>query len=1127
MGSKNPLGDGSFSNTDYGGRTTHTIVVEDYSTHTSSHNPTDAKTFGETTTRYDARGRVIATTQWLTVRGTVDEQDPPIAGLDSVSKSDGLTTQYLYDEDLTDNVGLDNSTGLSVDKLGGGGAFNVSLDDCITKLAAATSSGGAGISFGTNNVGSATVVINPEEELTVSIQDATGQTVITAIIESFNGSNPNDLITWNCSKTFDETIAGYGDVDSNWSIDALGNITKSRVDSGGRTIESVDADGNVSTVKYDASGRVKEFRDPNGVGFDATYDDLGQLLTRTDTYDDEVSYTYNDVGNQLTITDAKSQVTTHEYDVLGRRIKTTDRLSGETEYGYDANSNRTSITDAEDKLTEYLFDDANQKTKETYPGHNTMASAGDSDYGIIEFAFDPASRLKLRTDQRGNTCTFNMDLAGRLTSKDYRLRVNSPSGTIAETDTFTYDAASRMLTAESGRHSNTVTNTYDDAGRLDDESLTIGSGMSEKTYTVGREYGDRSQLWKLTYPDTTVVERTYNDRGQLYTVKYGATTIDTRSYDVGGRLSTSTYGNGVVTTYGYRNDSGDKDDQIDSIDIVKNATTIDAFDYAYDTNKNIVSESRTGTMSNYGWDTDDSGSSGYDDDDRLKYWERDDSNLTQEWSLSFVGDWNSITENTVATTHTHNDVHELTDVGSNSLSYDANGNMTTNYNGDDYSWDFDNRMTGADTDGTAGDDVTFEYDALGRRVRKDDGTNDIVYVHSGKQVIAEYDFGTAASSPTEQYAYGSYIDEPIIKDGTLSSGTGIVYYHHDRRFSVVALTNTLGAAVERYAYSAYGDMSVFNGSGTSISGTAYANATSFTGRQWDNESELYYFRARYFDATTGIFIGRDPLKYVDGLSMYRGYFVPNAVDPSGMFGVFFGGTDEGYPDRPPKKQPKDIYGDPARPGNIASMKSMYADDGGAVFYHVEYLSNLGARRDNRATKDIDETQPFEKGVVAQAHRATCSYVCSKMKPVDGCDFEFDDYVVDIFGWSRGAIGAYWLSEILNDEGCECPLPPPFDGVLPIKPVNVRFMGFLDAVNLLSKKRGMKNPAIIPGNVDYAYHEQRDGTADEDTDGFAFPRQNFNRNHANPWPLTHGQVGRNIEVRDHLIEIAKGKGVKFK
>jgi len=42
-----------------------------------------------------------------------------------------------------------------------------------------------------------------------------------------------------------------------------------------------------------------------------------------------------------------------------------------------------------------------------------------------------------------------------------------------------------------------------------------------------------------------------------------------------------------------------------------------------------------------------------------------------------------------------------------------------------------------------------------------------------------------------------------------------------------------------------------------------------------------YFCARYYHAQLGRFISRDPLGFVDGMSLYRGYFVPRSVDPFG------------------------------------------------------------------------------------------------------------------------------------------------------------------------------------------------------------------------------------------------------
>ena len=59
---------------------------------------------------------------------SVDLANPPIAGLGSIPAADGLTTQYLYDDNLADGIGLDSSTGLAYTKMAtGSGTANVSL----------------------------------------------------------------------------------------------------------------------------------------------------------------------------------------------------------------------------------------------------------------------------------------------------------------------------------------------------------------------------------------------------------------------------------------------------------------------------------------------------------------------------------------------------------------------------------------------------------------------------------------------------------------------------------------------------------------------------------------------------------------------------------------------------------------------------------------------------------------------------------------------------------------------------------------------------------------------------------------------------------------------------------------
>jgi RHS repeat-associated protein len=106
-------------------------------------------------------------------------------------------------------------------------------------------------------------------------------------------------------------------------------------------------------------------------------------------------------------------------------------------------------------------------------------------------------------------------------------------------------------------------------------------------------------------------------------------------------------------------------------------------------------------------------------------------------------------------------------------------------------------------------------------------------------------------------------------------------YHRNQQYSIVGLTNAAGTLVERYTYSAYGTLGIYAANGTVRTSSTYANRYTYTGREWDADLRLYHFRTRWYDPATGGFISRDPLGYVDGMSLYRGYFGVKGVDPSG------------------------------------------------------------------------------------------------------------------------------------------------------------------------------------------------------------------------------------------------------
>jgi RHS repeat-associated protein len=99
----------------------------------------------------------------------------------------------------------------------------------------------------------------------------------------------------------------------------------------------------------------------------------------------------------------------------------------------------------------------------------------------------------------------------------------------------------------------------------------------------------------------------------------------------------------------------------------------------------------------------------------------------------------------------------------------------------------------------------------------------------------------------------------------------------------VALTsNSTGSVLECYAYNIYGTRTILAANGTTVRPTSsYTNNYGYTSREHLPESATMYYRARHYDPLSGEFLSRDPLEFVDGMSLYRGYFVPNGRDSSG------------------------------------------------------------------------------------------------------------------------------------------------------------------------------------------------------------------------------------------------------
>lgn len=145
--------------------------------------------------------------------------------------------------------------------------------------------------------------------------------------------------------------------------------------------------------------------------------------------------------------------------------------------------------------------------------------------------------------------------------------------------------------------------------------------------------------------------------------------------------------------------------------------------------------------------------------------------------------------------------------------------------------------------------------------------------------------------------YGSYIDEPIYAQADLNDDGDFLdtgekfYYVTNAQYSVTAILDTSGDILERYEYTPYGSVTIYTGDGgdgdwwdgDETTGALTGNYYLFTGRRRDSEADLDYFRNRYYSAELGRFVSADLIGYVGGMNLYMAYFVPNTLDPYGLW----------------------------------------------------------------------------------------------------------------------------------------------------------------------------------------------------------------------------------------------------
>ena len=586
--------------------------------------------------------------------------------------------------------------------------------------------------------------------------------------------------------------------------------------------------GPLATFTYDAMGRRTEVKDGANNKTTYVYDALGRVTKVTDPALKDTIYTYDKGGRLLTVKDALLRTTTYAYDAWGRLATVTDANTpaGVTTYGYDLMSNLTSITDARGKVTGFEYDAYNRVKKVIWPGDGSVFEI---------FTYDAAGRLATRTDRKGVITTYEYDDLDRLIGKSYS------DGTAPVS--YTVDPVGRVLTASNGTDS--LIWTYDLAGQLRSESSQKNASLLEFDYDLA---GNRITL-KLG--GQLVLSYTSDGASRLTSIARGGTSW-TLGYDAASRRATLAHPNGVTTTYGY-----DVVSRLTSAATKKGNQSRTSSTYTYDFVGNRLTK---------GGDFAEAYT--YDRLNRLTLVKRGNT-TTETYGYDPVGNRLSALN---SSPWAHNDWNQLQSLPGATFTYDPNGNMATKVDATGswtYEWNAENQLTRVLNNAT--EVARYAYDPLGRRVEKVVGggmspsTGVTTWLYDGEDILRQT-FGTAVTT----YIHGPGVDEPLASEDASGVRT---YLHADGLGSIVKTTNSSGAAVSTFKYNAFGVLE-------SGAPSPYA----FTGREWDPETGLYYYRARYYDPKIGRFLSEDPIGFAGGENFYT--YVRNnpAVwsDPHGL-----------------------------------------------------------------------------------------------------------------------------------------------------------------------------------------------------------------------------------------------------
>lgn len=710
-----------------------------------------------------------------------------------------------------------------------------------------------------------------------------GTTVNSSVIYRVNASN--------ITRTFSQSWVfydSYGNTryENLWDSEKKVYLKKSHYtyDNMGRVISSTDAEGNTVTLTYNAWSQNKESVDANGNLYVTDYDvKNNKIMSFFVAAGNIASYRANINSNTY-----KEDYTELYYDQFGR---TTERrvyenwptLSGALSelYKYDIQGNLTGYTDPKRNLNEdgvtttYQYDGLNRI--------NTLKDAMNQITSIYYTVLGNISSIALKQNVSSatsiNLYTKSYDELGSIMGK------TDPSAAVTE---YNYNTVG-LITGVVDRNLNKSTMSYDGLSRLMQTSQTSADSKNsiQHLYNYWQPYGYSSDKMTINNTLTTSINYSYNDNSQITKKDVtGNGYINSNlklTYDNAGRLNS--VGAGVLeSNYFYTNYKYTKDrlTQVQTNGQLANSTV--------DTNNVIYEYYPDGKLKKITYPKLNDASYltteyNYNPLGRMTSMiNKKGSKVLSQFTYTYDANGNitSVYDGKTTKTYVYDKLNRLSEIQpqggiKTAYTYDLRGNRLTevsnNFNQEfintSYTYDVENKLQTV-TKGTA--TTTMKYNADGSRAKKETsaGYTNYIYNLSGK-VVAE---AKNSAAVTSNYIWGP--DRVLAKKVV---GGSDYYYLYNGHGDVVQVVDRNGNIVNNYQYDEWGNILSNN--------ETVSNPFKYAGEVYDEETGLYYLRARYYDPSIGRFINEDTYEgqIINPLSLnlytYCYNSPSNLVDPSG------------------------------------------------------------------------------------------------------------------------------------------------------------------------------------------------------------------------------------------------------